>query len=376
MRTRSLPAVLLAVALLVLAACAGGIDRDVPAGVRLDQPDGFAGVAPRSFGFTADGDAVLLTTDESGDGALLTVVPAGSPRADQVEVRLDGFLPEAATAEGDTFLVAGWLPGDPSPDAFVVLVVDGAGRVLEQRVVDAVGPGWSESAAVFSPEGTLYVVLDGYAPEGPRVVAVDPATGAVTGSVELDLGRWAAELEYVFPRSLAVSPTGRWLAVELVGSDRERAEQVPLVVPIDADLRQAEAQALGTGHELSLARPPAVADDGTVHAAVTREDGDDLTDVLVTRPGGRDTTRTLEEFDGDADAVAVSGTELWVLDREGELLRVDAADGAVTGSAQLCPGESEAPVVLAAGPDGTVYAAAVCEGAAHLWVLAPEEAPR
>ena len=293
-----------------------------------------------------DGRSALRVVHLPGDG---TATAGDGVALDDVELDL------ALTAGGEVLVVGrdGASSGGDSGVDYGVLVVDpSSGAVLDVRRV-AGTEGASGFEAVALPDGT--VVVAGVRSGGaPFLLRVDPATGAVLASAEVDVAAVPGERTIV--RALAVSPDGSRIAVGLaVGTG---GSWTPVVAGVDAALSAtAAAQALDGGAVTALA----VADDGTAYAAL-----EDAAGILAVDPAAG-AVRQVDADLAEVTALAVVGDELVAVDRGLVVTRLDPADGAVSGTVDLCT-DTGAAAGIGVAPDGSLVVAANCAGAG-LWVL-------
>ncbi|MGY1815021.1 hypothetical protein [Blastococcus sp. SYSU D00820] len=367
-----LPLPVLAVAALVLGWGGAEVPRaDEVARVALGSPD-----AAPVVDLVAAGDGrVLVVADEAGFGspASVTVVDG-----DHVTTRAE-LAPETqadtAVVAGDAVVVAGFV-GPEGATTYQLQVVDPVGGAVTGSrpvaVPDDAHTTATRAAAV--PGGPLYVLVPRLDGPLPVLLAVDPATGAVLGSTVVDLGRLPSDgTRYQYP-ALAVSPDGGTVAVvtevfspDAGAADRHRA----MAVWYGADLQPLAAPTELAGAATSLPEAVALADDGTLWAALGGTDPATLrhTGVVVTAAPGDDRGRVLTDPGDDAAAatvtdLALAGGQLWVAAErlpgaEASLSTIDPATGSRSAPLTLCG----TPMALAVGADGALSAAATCDDA-------------
>ncbi len=369
---RPLPAAaLLATLALALAACSGAADAAAPPPAP-GPPEPAATVPyagepdqPSELAVTADGR--VLVAAGSLHTNTVTVVEDGVPGA---PVTLpDSDAPRVLLASGDEVL-AGTVTYDErnTAEGYAFTVIDAAtGTVTGVRPLtnwpagdDPTPTGVSEVDGAVTADGR--VVLVGYNPSNslrlpPRVVWVDPATGAVLSSVPLDVSVLGDDVAHIDVRDVAVSPDGSYVALVVVLVDRLGIEETVAVTLLDGDLAPVGPPFVTVpGTELDSTADPSVSmgDDGTAHTVVRT--GEDRAQVVAVRAGD-DEARVLAELTHEVDDVAIAGDSVWV-SRQGPgatVTRVRVADGAVSTGGQLCAGRG-GPLAVTPGGDRVLLA--------------------
>ncbi len=385
MTRRPLPALVLApLAALAPAACSADPPEARPAAaveaeVEVAVPEGgYVGDVVTG----ADGRAYVLLPgdDDGGAGALAVVDPATAEVVAEVSLppggRADAVLPA-----GDGLVVAGTVSGTGSgtPDGVALWDVDPAtGAVTATRPVPVpadLDPRATRAAP--APDGQLVVAVDPAGAGTPVLLLVDPATGTVNASAEVDLGGAGEGAELVDVTGLAVGPSR--IAVTVVVYDREAGPigaSRAVLATTGADLvPDGPAVPLAPGAATSSADDVALTADGTAYAVVYGRTADDEgLGAVVAVPPGAATAQPVTDpgedlVDGAATDVAVADGAVWLLH--------DPAAGTVLTRVDLATGEAGSPVPLcddgagglALAPDGAVLVAGACHGTARLWVL-------
>ncbi|MGY1714243.1 hypothetical protein ACI78R_07285 [Geodermatophilus sp. SYSU D01106] len=336
---RRSPALL--VAAVLLTGCGGPVAADaassqgpdpIPLGDVAGADAGVLGVAS-----LPDGRSVVLLAPPGGPLTLADVAADGTATAVPVpglDAERPGLTRIAAT--GDGVVVVGTAAGRV---ALVAVGPQGAGEVQPVGTIGA-----ADVAAVHVAGGTdsLHLALGGITGTA-RVVAVDPATGAVRGTATLP----------GTPRDL--QPTGDGGAVVATEDGPAAA-----VTTVDAAAAVVGATPLGNGS----AGPLTVAG-GEVYATAGSRG-----ELRITR--GAEVVTTV---DGDLPAaIAVDGSTATLVDTvsDAEVPRVlertvDLASGEVTGEVELCDSGSVAGADLDDEGGGAVVAD--CRGEPTLWRL-------
>jgi hypothetical protein len=375
------PMLLAPLAVLALAACTADPPEarpaaEVEAEVEVAVPDG-GSVGDVTTG--ADGRAhVLLTGDDEGGAGALAVVDPGAAEVTAGVALPPGSRADAVLPAGDGLVVAGAVSG--TPDGVALWDVDPAtGAVTATRPVAVpadLDPRATRAAA--SPDGQVVVAVDLAGAGTPVLLLVDPATGAVTASAEVDLGGPGEGAELVDVTGLAVGPSR--IAVTVVVYDREAGPtgaHRAVLATTGADLvPDGPAVPLAPGAATSYADDVALTADGTAYAAVYgRTAADEGLGALVAVPPGSGEARPVTDpgqdlVDGAVTDVAVADGVAWLLHEdaaaEAGLTRVDLATGEASALLPLCDDRAGG---LAVAPDGAVLVAGECRGTARLWVL-------
>ncbi len=382
MTRRPLPALALApLTALALAACTADPPEarpaaEVEAEVQIAVPGGGA-VGDVTTG--ADGRAQVLLTgdDEGGAGALAVVDPVAAEVTAEVSLppggRADAVLPS-----GEGLVVAGAVSG--TPDGFALWDVDPAtGAVTATRPVPV--PADLDPRATLAaptPDGQVVVAVDLPGAAMPVLLVVDPATGAVTASAEVDLGGPGEGAEAVEVTGLAVGPSR--IAVTVLVYDRQAGPtgaHRAVLATTGADLvPDGPAVHLAPDTATSYVDAVTLAGDGTAYAGVYgRTSADEQFSTVVALPPGAGDARPVTDpgedpVTGVVAGIAVTGGAAWLLHEDTaaatSLTRVDLTTGEATAPLALCDDRAGGLTVTT---DGTVLAAGRCDGTARLWVL-------
>ncbi|MFC4693994.1 hypothetical protein [Geodermatophilus arenarius] len=348
----------------------------VPAGDRTDA----RGVSAGPDGTTL----VVLAGDDTADGtapgaALAVVGPDGTTVQATAELA-PGSRPDTAFGSGGAAVVAGPVWPGAGPVGYALQVVDPATGTVTATLPVAV-PGdalLTGSAAALGPDGVLYVAVSRSAGP-PLLLAVDPATGAVRASADVDLAVDGVEPTSAEVGAVAVSPDGSRvvLAATTPGPDTG-APARSLLLPLTPDLLPRSAPVdLTPGFVRTGVQDLVVVDDGTVYAVVRGADADGADREHVVTVGVGATEPTVLTADGAFRGTPVTdaefdGTALWLtLQQESaaaSVVVVDLVTGAVGTPLGLC---DELAGYLHAGDDGRIAVTARCDGEAVLWWLDP-----
>jgi hypothetical protein len=375
------PMLLAPLAVLALAACTADPPEarpaaEVEAEVEVAVPDG-GSVGDVTTG--ADGRAhVLLTGDDEGGAGALAVVDPGAAEVTAGVALPPGSRADAVLPSGDGLVVAGAVSG--TPDGFALWDVDPAtGAVTATRPVAVpadLDPRSTLAAA--TPGGQVVVAVDLPGAGTPVLLVVDPATGAVTASAEVDLGEPGDGAEAVEVTGLAVGPAR--IAVTVLVYDREAGPtgaHRAVLATTGADLvPDGPAVHLAPDTETSSVDDVALAADGTAYAAVNGRTaaGERVSAVVAVPPGAGDARPVTDPRE---DLLSGAVTDVAVADGVAWLLHEDAAAGTGLTRVDLATGEAGAPLPLcddragglALAPDGAVLVAGECHGTGRLWVL-------
>ncbi len=331
----------LLLAAVLLSAC-GGAAEDTAAGE--DRPDGSvsladvagADAAVLDAAATDDGRAVVLLAPPGGPLTLADVAADGSATAVPVpglDAERQGLARVAAT--GDGVVVVGFAAGRVT---LVPATAQGAGA---PQPVGTLGAADVTALDVTATADVLHLALSGV--DGThRLVAADPATGAVRGQTVLP----------GIPRDLETTDGGVAVATD--------AGRSATVTTYDAALGVVTEVPAGPG-----SAGPLTVVDGTVYATAGRSGEVSVSrdgEVLATVPGDIPALVVVDPVAEVATLVdTVADSEVpRVLQRT-----VDLAAGEVTGEVELC----DSGAVAGADTDaaGRAVAAGGCGGEPVLW---------
>ncbi|MGY1606395.1 MULTISPECIES: hypothetical protein [unclassified Geodermatophilus] len=334
------PGLLLAV--LLLTGCGGSVVEGTavprPATVSLAGVAGAEAVTV-DVAATEDGRSVALLAPPGGDLVLADVAADGTATAVPVpglDAERPGLTVVAAAGEG--VVVVGVADGRL---AFVAAGAQGAGS---PQPVGTVGAADVAAVDAVTGAGVLYLALSGVG-RPDRLLAVDPATGAVRGELELP----------GVPRDLRGTDDGG----VVVAVDTGRSASV---LTVDAALGVVAETPLGSG-----AAGPLTVADGEVYGTVGRTGEVSITrgaEVLTTVPGDLPAAVVVDPATEVATLVdTVADAEVpRVLQRT-----VDLAAGEVLSEVELC----DSGAVDGADVDraGRVSVVSDCRGEPTLWRL-------
>ncbi len=347
-----------------------------PAGDHTDVRGLFAGPDGTTLVVLAGADAAR--GDDAAPGAALAVVGADGTTVQATAELAPGSRPDTAFGHGGGAVVAGVVWPGEGPIGYALQAVDPA-TGAPSAVLPVAVPGEVQltgSAAAPGPDGVLYVAVS-RSSDAPLLLAVDPATGAVRASAELDLTVDGAVPTSAEVEGLAVAPDGSSIAVtaSVLGPD-PWAPGRSLLATVGPDLAARGAPVdLAPGYVGSSVGDLAVGPDGTAYAVVWGDDAGrrGRHDVVAVAPGAN----APAVLTGGAGLVhtpvtelAVDGGVLWLtLQREAataSLVRLDPATGELGTPVELCDGLAGRLLVDA---DGTRTVGATCDGEAVLWRL-------
>ncbi|MGY1653337.1 hypothetical protein [Geodermatophilus sp. SYSU D01119] len=336
---RRFPALLVAAALLT--GCGGSVAADASGGTPGPAPVSLADVAGADAGVLGvaalpDGRAVVLLAPPGGPLTLADVAADGTATAVPVpglDAERPGLTRIAAT--GDGVVVVGTAAGRI---ALVAVGPHGAGGV---QPVGTIGAADVAAVHVAGGPDSLHLALGGITGSA-RVVAVDPATGAVRGTATLP----------GTPRDL--QPTGDGGAVVATEDGPAAA-----VTTLDAAAAVVGTAPLGNG-----STGPLTVVDGEVYAITGSRGELRITrgaEVLTTVDGDLPAAIAVDPDAGTATLVdTVSDAEVpRVLERT-----VDLASEEVTGEVELCDSGAVTGTDLRGGA-----VVADCRGEPTLWRL-------
>ncbi|MGY1833165.1 hypothetical protein ACI8AA_22345 [Geodermatophilus sp. SYSU D01180] len=348
-----------------------------PAGDHTDARGVSAGPDGTTLVLLAGADAGV---DDAAPGAALAVVGPDGTTVQATAELAPGSRPDTAFGSGGAAVVAGPVWPGTGPVGYALQVVDPATGTVTATLPVAV-PGdvlLTGSAAALGPDGVLYVAVSRSAGP-PLLLAVDPATGAVRTSADVDLAVEGVEPTSAEVGAVAVSPDGSRvvLVAETLWPDAE-APARSLLLALTPDLLPRDAPVdLAPGFVRAGVQDVVVVADGTAYAVVRGADADrtDREHVVAVAVGA--TAPAVLTADGAFRGTPVTdaefdGTALWLtLQQESaaaSVVVVDVRTGAVGAPLGLC---DELAGYLHAGDDGRIAVTARCDGEAVLWWLDP-----
>ncbi len=347
-----------------------------PAGDHTDVRGLFAGPDGTTMVVLAGADAAR--GDDAAPGAALAVVgPDGTTLQATAELA-PGLRPDTAYGWQGDAVVAGVLRPGEGPVGYALQAVDPAtGTPADPLPVPLPGEILlTGSAAALGPDGVLYVAVS-RSSGAPLLLAVDPATGAVRASAEVDLTVDGAVPTSAEVEGLAVAPDGSSIAVtaSVLGPDPwAPGRSLLATVGPDLALRGAPVD-LAPGFVGSGVGDLAVGPDGTAYAVVWGDDADrrNRHDVVAVAPGAAAPAVLVGGLVRTPVTELGSGGEtLWLtVQREAaaaSVVPLDPATGELGTPVELC---DELAGRLLVGADGSVAVAAQCGGEAVLWRLGP-----
>ncbi|GAB3316012.1 hypothetical protein GCM10027451_32260 [Geodermatophilus aquaeductus] len=348
------------------------VPGDAPAGDHAD---------PRAVLPGPDGTLLVLVAGAVPEaGAALAVVGTADAAVRSVAPLAPGTDPDTAFGWEGSAVVAGVVWPGSGPVAYALQVVDPASGAVTATVPVELPEGatLSGTSAVLGSDGVLYLAVSRI-DDGPVLLTVHPATGEVLASAPLDLGDPGEGADLVAVTDLAVAPDGETVAVVAQVLDRQgagRSDEHAVVLTVDAGLAPLrDPVVIAPEWSSSLASAVNVGRDGTVYATASgRPEGTRSVESLWAIAPGGDTATSLtgdDDLDVAVADLAVAGGTIWLAGGTvaGALLSsADAATGDVSDPLTLC---DDGVGSVAAGSDGRVAFAARCDGEAVLWLLEP-----
>ncbi len=313
--------------------------------------DGEPTPAPRTFTellATVDLDAGspvdVLDLAAGPDGALVLLADTADPAVTSLGAITDDGLGGRQPIDGPASRVFA------TPDGEILVLGPGRLTTVDGGTVDLAVPA---DAAALSPDGDVL-----YLASAVELTAVDPATGDVQGSVDLDEGLTVA--------ALAAGDDG----VTALVSDARAPDlaDVAVLVTWDDGLRETARVELAPDQPASIPSALRLADDGTAVATLTAG-GDEPFRVVVVEDGEvtgshaiPGTDRTPVDLavspDGRVAYLPVAGFEV-----TSGVVTLDLASGEQLADARLCDGQATFGRVALAGDRLTVIGSCISSAA-------------
>ncbi len=310
--------------------------------------DGEPSPAPRTFTdlrATVDLDAAspvdVLDLAAGPDGALVLLVDTADPaRTSLAEITDDG-LADPRPLDGPTTRLF------TTPDGGVLVLGPDRLTTVDGGTVDIRVPA---DAAALSPGGDVL-----YLAGATQLSAVDPATGAVRGTVDLDDG--------LTVQALAATDDG----VTALMSDARAPDlaDVAALVTWSADLEAGPLVELAPDQPASIPFALRVAADGTAVATLTAGSGDDAHRVVVVEDGEVTAFHTIAGTDRTPADLAVSpdGRVAYLpvagFETTSSVVTLDLGSGEQLADARLCDGQGTFGRVALAGDRLTVIGSCI-----------------